>query len=164
MSVLAERALAIGKPIGSLPSCVWVPMWGAAWVTANIALIATGTQIRCPITCSFLAGILNGTVLSVVVVAVASERLQGGATGLLGGISLSGFRSDGSMIWKAMQGVHKFVDDAFKNMGIPGSEQLHQAIEQCVLYMIWTTVLVMMASLVAEWVMSTRLKRANEGA
>jgi len=162
MSVLAERALAMGKPAESLSCSAWIPLWGAAWVTTNVALIAAGAQLRFPMTCSFLAGLINGTVLSVVVVAIASERLQGSATGLLGGISLSGLRSDGSMIWKSMQAVHGFVDALMRNMGIPGSEKLHQSIEQGVLYMIWTTVFVMLASLIAEWVMSTRLKRANE--
>jgi hypothetical protein len=138
-----------------------VPLWGAAWVTANIALVAAGS-LRFPVTCGFAAGLVNGTVLSVVVVAIAGERLQGGATGLLGGITLSGLRSDGSVIWKAMQAVHRFLDDVMRNVVVPGTETAHQALEQSVLYMIWTTVLVMMASLIAEWVMSTRLKRANE--
>lgn len=162
MSVLAERALAIARPTESVASSMWVPLWGAAWVTANIALVAAGSQLRFPVTCGFVAGLVNGTVLSVVVVAIAGERLQGGATGLLGGISLSGFRSDGSMIWKAMQAVHRFLDDVMRNGVIPGTEPTHQTIEQSVLYMIWTTVVVMMASLIAEWVISTRLKRANE--
>jgi hypothetical protein len=162
MSVLAERALALGKPAGSVPYSLWVPLWGAAWVTTNVALIAAGTQFRFPVTCSFLAGLINGTVLSVVVVAIASERLKAGATGLLGGISLSGLRSDGSMIWKTMQAVHGFIDDLMRNGGVPGSERMHQSLEEGLLYMIWTTVLVMMASLAAEWIITTRLQRANE--
>ena len=162
MSVLAERALAIARPTDSVAGSMWVPLWGAAWVTANIALVAAGSQLRFPVTCGFLAGLVNGTVLSVVVVAVAGERLQGSATGLLGGITLSGFRHDGSIIWKAMQTVHQFLDDVVQNGGIPGTELTHQAIEQSVLYMIWTTVIVMMASLIAEWVLSTRLRRADE--
>lgn len=162
MSVLAERALAIARPTESDVTSKWVPLWGAAWVTANIALVAAGSQLRFPVTCGFAAGLVNGTVLSVVVMAIAGERLQGGATGLLGGISLSGLRSDGSMIWHAVQAVHQFVHDAMRNGPIPGTEPTHQAIEQSVLYMIWTTVIVMMASLIAEWVISTRLERANE--
>jgi len=161
MSALAERAIAISKPAASGRSSVWVPMWGASWVTVNVALFAAGTLVRFPMSCAFLAGIVNGTLLSVIVVAIASERLQGGATGLLGGISLSSFRHDGSMIWKAMQNVHGFIDDAMHNLGIPGNERFHQDVEQELLYMIWTAIIVMMASLVAEWVMAARLKPAN---
>ncbi|MGA2922242.1 MAG: hypothetical protein ABSE28_14115 [Candidatus Sulfotelmatobacter sp.] len=72
---------------------------------------------------------------------MASERFQAGATGLLGGLSLSGLRNDGSMIWNSALGA----------LGVQGGEQLHNAIEQEGLYMVWTSLFVMLASLVAEW-------------
>jgi hypothetical protein len=43
-------------------------------------------------------------------------------------------------------------------MGIDLDERLHRAIEQETLYMVWTIVFVVMASLVAEWVRSARRK------
>lgn len=88
--------------------------------------------------------------------AVASERFQASVTGLLGGLSLSGLRSDGSMISKAMQSLHGLADSALHAMGIEGSEKLHHALEQEALYMVWTMLFVVMASLVAEWVRSAR--------
>ena len=93
-----------------------------------------------------------------IAVATASERFQAGTTGLLGGLSLSALRSDGSMVWKAMQGLHGFVDNAFRAMGIEVNENLHHAIEQEALYIIWTVVFVVMASLIAEWVRSSQAR------
>ncbi len=156
MAALAERVLSVGRPVGSLSCCVWVPLMGALWVAVNVILVGLGTQMSHPMSCSFVAGMINGTILSVIAVAKASDRFQAGTTGLLGGLSLSGLRNDGSMIWKAMQGLHGFVDNAIRVIGIPDSEKLHQDIEQEALYIVWTTILVVMASLVAEWVRSTR--------
>jgi hypothetical protein len=163
MSSLAERVISVSGPVngpvsgaaGSAPSLLWIPVAGALWVAANAILVGLGTQIPYPMTCSFLAGIIDGTVLSVIAVAKASARFQAGTTGLLGGVSLSGLRSDGSMIWKAVHAVHEFVGHALIGMGFD-NEVLHQQIEQEVLYIIWTTIFVVMASLVVEWVRTTR--------
>jgi len=136
--------------------CVRMPVFGVLWVVVNVSLVGLGTYTHRPFTCSFLAGLINGTALSVIAVAAASERFQAGATGLLGGLSLSGLRSDGSMISKAMQNLHGLADTVLQALGIESSEALHHAIEQEALYMVWTTLFVVMASLVAEWVRSAR--------
>jgi len=159
MSAVADRALSIAKPLPRAAEFKWIPLAGGLWVLANVGLAVLGIYIDWPGTCSFVAGLINGTLLSIAAVAMASERLQAGATGLLGGLSLSGLRSDGSMIWKAMQSVHGLVDNALHAMGIEGSEKLHHAIEQEALYMIWTMVFVVMASLLAEWVRASRAHR-----
>jgi hypothetical protein len=147
--------------MGPVSFSVWVPVLGAAWVAVNVLLVAAGTQVPYPLSCSFLAGIFNGTIFSVIAVAKASERFQAGATGLLGGMSLSGLRNDGSMIWKAVQGLHGVVDSVLSALQIPGTEKLHQEIEQEILYMVWTTVLVVLASLVAQWVRTARTEAAQ---
>jgi hypothetical protein len=156
MPAVAEHALSFAKPAIMSSDCLWIPVLGGLWVVANVGLGSLGISIDWPIPCAFLAGLINGTLLSVIAVALASERFQAGATGLLGGLTLSGLRSDGSMIWKAMQSVHSFVDNALHALGIEGSEKLHRAIEQETLYMVWTMVFVVMASLVAEWVRASR--------
>ncbi|HTS34562.1 MAG TPA: hypothetical protein VMH04_02755 [Candidatus Solibacter sp.] len=161
MSVLSERVMAVGRPEGPVSFSVWVPLLGAAWVAVNVLMVAAGTQVPYPLSCSFLAGIFNGTVLSVIAVAKASERFQAGATGLLGGLSLSGLRNDGSTIWKAVQGLHGVVDSVLTALAIPGTEKLHREIEQEILYVIWTTILVVLASLVAQWVRSARTEAAH---
>jgi hypothetical protein len=157
MSAVADRALLIARPMAMSHSSAWVPLLGGLWVVTNVALGGLGIYFNWPVTCAFLAGLINGTLLAAVAVAMASERFQAGATGLLSGLSLSALRSDGSMMWKAMQSLHSFVDNVFRAMGINLDERLHRAIEQETLYMLWTIVFVVMASLVAEWVRSARL-------
>ena len=135
---------------------------GGLWVLANVALASLGIYIDWPILCAFLAGLMNGSLLAVIAVAMASERLQAGTTGLLGGLTLSAARNDGSMVWKAMQSLHGFVDNAFRALGIVVNERVHHAIEQEALYMIWTIVVVVLASLVVEWVRSSRAQTERE--
>jgi hypothetical protein len=129
---------------------------GGLWVLANVALASLGIYVDWPILCAFLAGLMNGSLLAVIAVALASERLQAGTTGLLGGLTLSAARNDGSMVWKAMQGLHGFLDNAFRALGIVVNEKVHHAIEQEALYMVWTIVVVVLASLVVEWVKASR--------
>jgi hypothetical protein len=129
---------------------------------ANVALGTLGIYVDWPILCAFLAGLMNGSILAVIAVSTASDRFQSGATGMLGGLSLSGLRSDGSMVWKATQAMHGFLDNLFRAMGIELNEKLHRAIEQETLYMIWTIVFVVLASLIAEWVRSSRAQADRE--
>jgi len=156
MSAISDRALSIARPVAMSSDPIRMPLLGVLWVAGNVALVSLGIYIHWPFACSFLAGLANGTVLSVIAVAAASERFQAGATGLLGGLSLSGLRNDGSMIWKAVQSVHSLADSVLSAMGIEGNEQLHRALEQEALHIVWTTLFVVMASLVAEWVGSAR--------
>jgi len=151
MSAISDRALLLARPVAIPSGSMRVPLFGVLWVVVNVALVGLEIYIHYPFACSFLAGLLNGTLLSVIVVSMASERFQAGATGLLGGLSLSGLRSDGSMIWKAMQRIRGVVDSTLGALGVQGGEKLHNAIEQEALYMVWTSLFVMLASLVAEW-------------
>jgi hypothetical protein len=163
MSAVADRALSIAKPEAPSSNGIWVPLLGGLWVLVNVGLGALGIYIDWPILCAFFAGLMNGSLLSVIVVATASDRFQASATGLLGGLTLSAVRSDGSMVWKAMQSVHGFVDTLFSVLGIELDERMHHAIEQETLYMIWTIVFVVLASLVAAWVRSSRTQNDREG-
>ena len=162
MSAVADQALSMAKPEAPSSNGFWVPLLGGLWVLANVGLGALGIYVEWPILCAFLAGLMNGSLLAIIAVSTASERFQAGTTGLLGGLSLSALRSDGSMVWKAMQGLHGFVDNAFHAMGIELNEKLHHALEQEALYMVWTIVFVVMASLVAEWVRSCRTQPERE--
>jgi hypothetical protein len=156
MSAISDRTLSVARPIGMCSDCVRMPLCGVLWVALNVALVSLGIRIHWPFVCAFMAGLVNGTALSVIAVSVASVRFQASAAGLLGGMSLSGLRSDGSMISKAMQSLHSVADSVLTAMGIELNEQLHHAIEQEALYMVWTTLFVVLASLVAEWVQSAR--------
>ncbi len=156
MSAISDQSLAVARPVVMSSDSVIMPLLGVLWVVVNVALVSLGIYVRWPFTCSFAVGLVNGTVLSVIAVSVASERFQASAAGLLGGLSLSALRSDGSMIAKVMQGLHGFADSVLNTMGIEVNEQLHHAIEQEALYIAWTMVFVVLASLVAEWVRSAR--------
>jgi hypothetical protein len=148
--------LALDRPVAASSYCIWVPLLGGLWVATNVLSVFLGTHIAYPLTCSFLAGILNGTILSVIAVAKASERFQAGTTGLLSGLSLSGLRNDGSLLAKAAQGIHSLVDAVLGTMDTPGTVKFHNQIEQQCLYIVWITLFVVMASLVAEWVRTSR--------
>ena len=150
------RSMTVGGPLAASSYVVWVPLMGGLWVVINVALVFLGLRVAYCLPCSVLAGVLNGMLLSVIAVAKASERFQAGVTGLLGGFSLSGLRNDGSVLSKATQGVHVFVDQLLHSWGVEYSEPIHQHIEMEALYIIWTTVLVVLASLIAEWVRTSR--------
>jgi hypothetical protein len=154
MAAISDGALSVARPVTMSSDRVLMPLLGVLWVVVNVALLSLGIYIHWPFACSFVVGLVNGTVLSVIAVAVASERFQASAAGLLGGLSLSALRSDGSMISKVMQSLHSLADGLLNAMGIEVNEQLHRAIEQEALYIVWTTLLVVLASLVAEWVRS----------
>ncbi len=161
MFASGTRVLAIHR-LGFTSSSLWIPCMGSLWVITNIALMALAAYVAYPFICSITAGLLNGTILSIIVVARASDRLQAGTTGLLGGVSLSGLRNDGSLIWKATQNLHTFVDQALMAVGIKGNEPIHDLIQQHVLYTAWTGLFVVMASLIAEWVRKSRSEEAGE--
>jgi hypothetical protein len=151
-----ERNMTVGGPLATSSYVLWVPLMGGLWVVVNVALVYLGLHGAYCLPCSVLAGIVNGMLLSVIAVAKASERFQAGVTGLLSGFTLSGLRSDGSMLSKATQSVHTFLDQVLHSFGVEGSEVLHQQIEMEALYIIWTTVFVVLASLIAEWVRNSR--------
>ncbi len=156
MSAISDRTLSVARPVAMSSDRVRMPLLGVVWVAVNVALVSLGIRIHWPFACAFLAGLVNGTALSVIAVSLASERFQASTAGLLGGMSLSGLRSDGSMISKAMQSLHGVADSVLSAMGVELNEQLHHAIEQEALYMVWTTLFVVLASLVAEWAQSAR--------
>ena len=163
MSALAEGVHTVCRPVSSSSSRLVVPLIGALWVATNVVVLGvgaqvSGTQIPYLMIGSFSVGIINGVVLSIIAVAKASARFQAGTTGLLGGLTLSGLRNDGSMVWKAVQGMHSYIDNVLVALGINGSEKFHQALQQEMLYVVWTTLLVVLASLVAEWVRTAKVE------
>jgi len=162
MSAIADRTLSIARPVKMSPNFAWIPILGGLWVVTNVALGSLGIYINWPARCAFAAGLINGTLLAAIAVSTASERFQAGTTGLLSGLSLSALRNDGSMVWKAMQGLHGLVDNVLRATGVELSEKLHHTIEQEALYMVWTIVVVVMASLIAEWLQSVRAQRSKQ--
>ncbi|HZR57784.1 MAG TPA: hypothetical protein VFA74_12995 [Terriglobales bacterium] len=156
MSAAADRLITGSGPLTAIPGSAWVPFLGCLWVVANVLLVGIGITISYPLSCSFAAGILDGTILSMIAVVKASDRFQAGTTGLLSGMSLSGLRSDGSMVAKSVDKVHGFIDQVLTTLGIQVQEDLHLRIASAVLCIIWTAMFVVLASLVAQWVRSLK--------
>src|SRR5579863_4376218 len=165
MSVSADRtmgrSMSVGGPLAASSYVLWVPLMGGLWVLTNVGFVYLGLHVAYSLPCCLFAGILNGTLFSVIAVAKASERFQAGVTGLLSGLSLTGLRSDGSALMKATESLHGFVDQALRSLGIEGTEQLHHQIQQETLYIVWTTVFVVLASLIAEWVLASRAESSE---
>ena len=78
MAAVADRVLSISRPATISSDVVWIPLVGGLWVATNVILVGMGICINWPVTCAFLAGLINGTLLSVIAVATASERFQAG--------------------------------------------------------------------------------------
>src|ERR1700735_527572 len=87
MSVSADRAMTVGAPLASSSYVMWVPLMGGLWVVMNVALVYLGLHVPYCLPCSLLAGVVNGMLVSVIAGAKASERFQGGGTGLLRGLN-----------------------------------------------------------------------------
>jgi hypothetical protein len=68
MSAASDRALLVARPVAIPSGSMRVPLFGVLWVVVNVALVGLGIYIHYPFACSFLAGPLNGTLLSVIVV------------------------------------------------------------------------------------------------
>lgn len=153
---MSQPAVSIAKPATVIPDGMWVSFAGVAWVVVNVGLASLGIYLDWPGICAFVAGLVNGTLLGFGAVSSIGDRMKGGITGLLGGVTLSALRSDGSIVWKAMQALHGLIDSVLNVIGIEIDEKLHHSIEQEATYMIWTMLLVVLASLLTEWVRSAR--------
>src|SRR5580704_17452261 len=64
MSAVADRVLTVARPSPGSSDCMWIPLLGGLWVLANVGLAVLGIHINWPGTCSFVAGLINGTLLS----------------------------------------------------------------------------------------------------
>jgi hypothetical protein len=152
MAAIADRLAANHRPLAMASSPAWVPLAGCLWVVVNVLLISLGIGTAYPLSCAFVAGILDGTIISVIAVAKASDRFQAGTTGLLSGLSLSGLRSDQSLLALAVDKIHALVDAFLVALNLQTSEELHLKAANSVLCIFWTALLVVLASLIAEWI------------
>jgi hypothetical protein len=124
---------------------------GLLWVLFNILLVWVGVKTQHAGSCSIAAGGVDGAILSIIAVTKASARLRSGATGLLSGVSVSGLRSDANLLKSWAHSVHGFVDNVLTALNLAVDENWHQEIEHAVIWTLWVAILVVLASLVAEW-------------
>jgi hypothetical protein len=152
MAAVADRLVGNDRPLAMASSPAWVPLLGCLWVVTNVLLVVLGIGTSYALSCAFVAGILDGAIISVIAVAKASDRFQAGTTGLLGGLSLSGLRSDRSLLALAVDKIHALVDAFLMALNIQTSEELHTKVANAILCIFWTALLVILASLTAEWI------------
>jgi hypothetical protein len=150
MSNLATALSSVRQPaISSQPLQAGVV--GLLWVLFNILLVWMGVRTQHPGSCSIAAGGVDGAVLSIIAVTKISARFRSEATGLLGGISISGLRGDVSLLTSWAHSVHGLVDNALLALNLAPDEKWHNEIEHAVIWTLWVAILVVLASLVAEW-------------
>src|SRR5579884_1815169 len=83
------------KTAPSLPRPLQAPLFGLGWFAANLLAGWLGFAFGHSFLGAMLAGALDGSLISVIVVARASEKFQSGLTGLLSGVSLDKISSGG---------------------------------------------------------------------
>src|ERR1017187_10118589 len=137
MAAVAGRLVADHRSMAMASSPAWVPLLGGLWVVTNVLLVSLGIATSYPLSCAFAAGVLDGAVISVIAVATASDRFQAGTTGLLSGLSLSGLRSDRSLLALAVDKIHDLADSFLIALNIPTSEELHLKVANSILCIFW---------------------------
>jgi hypothetical protein len=148
---MATPSLAIRKPAATalLPQ-LEAPLLGLALVLFH-SLGWLGLAIGRVNVCAVALGALDGTILSVIAVARASERFQAGMTGLLSGVSLDNIASGQTLITKAALTIHGIVDSVLESLGGIGDEATHKTIEGASIEGIWIAIFVILATLIVNF-------------
>jgi hypothetical protein len=149
---MATPSLAIRKPAATalLPQ-LEAPLLGLALVLFHVSLGWLGLAIGRVNVCAVALGALDGTILSVIAVARASERFQAGMTGLLSGVSLDNIASGQTLITKAALTIHGIVDSVLESLGGIGDEATHKAIAGASIEGIWIAIFVILATLIVNF-------------
>ena len=112
-----------------------------------------------------LTGILDGAVISVMVVALSSDKLQAGLIGLLGGVWLDNIAGQETLARRAIrtaaQFMHRVVSDLQIQVSFPGAtqEQALVYVDTAVVYAVWIAVAAVLASLAVKWVSDVGVAR-----
>jgi len=164
--------VAIRRPWRTLPLALRAPVLGLVWVLSNVVLGWLGLAVGHLCACLVVAGALDGTVVSVIVVTKASDRLQAGIAGAFSGLGLDNVANGGqTLVAKAAQTIHSVVDSLMIGVGGTGNEKVHAEFEQASIQGVWIAVIVVLAALVAKWVQDSgraaapkqRMKAARAG-
>ena len=130
------------EPMEPLPASLRAPLLGLVWVLSNILLGWAALATSHPAVGSLTAGAMDGTILSVIVVARASNRFQSGATGLLGGLGLDALTNNGqTLVTKTVNAIHGIADTLVVSISGPGNEQQHMALEAEIVLAVWVAII-----------------------
>lgn len=157
-----EVLVAQERPIAPWVEPLRLPLLGWSWLLLNILLIWLGIKVGYPLIAAVLTGGMNGTVISVIAVPKLSQKFQASATGFLAGVGLNRLTGEANLLSMAADRLHCFIDDFLD--GFDGGScavadnPLHAQIEAAALQVVWTTVFVVLAALIAEWVRTARTR------
>lgn len=154
-----EALAPLARPVSFLPENWRVPLLGWLWVLFNISVVWLGIAFGQSTICSIVVGGVDGTVIAVIAVAKASAKFQAMTTGLIGGFGLNKIGSETTVLKTTADAIHRVVD-GFMDIVDGGTcatcEAAHAKIEAAVLLIVWTAALVILASLIGEWVRDSK--------
>ncbi len=144
------------KPLTSLPQRFRAPVLGLSLVLLNTLLVALGTEYHRPVTCNIIAGAVDGAVFAVVIVTMLGEKLRAGVTGLMSGYGIANVSDGFDSARKILNTLHGLADNFLSMMPVSPDEPLHDVIQDATLWIAWTTVFVVMAALLMQWILIDR--------
>lgn len=151
---MSELVTALPSVSGAQPTfrrCVFAGVAGLFWVLVNLLLVWLGVTTGHKVPTSIASGGVNGMVFSVIALTRMGDRFRSAATGLLGGISLSGFRKDATIVRYFANSIRTSVDSAMTGLDLAADAKWHQSLEDYIVWTVWVTIIVVLAALVAEW-------------
>jgi hypothetical protein len=137
------------------------PLLGLTWVLFHVGLGWLGLAIGHLNACAVAAGALDGTILSVIAVARASESFQAGITGLLSGLTLDNLAGGQTLVTKAAQAIHGMVDSILESFGGIGDEATHKVLQGAAIEGIWIAIIVVLAACIVKWVNTSTTSSRN---
>jgi hypothetical protein len=153
MASLGHLLIARREPMGLLPAALRAPVLGLIWVLSNIVLGWSAFTTNHPALGFLTAGAIDGTILSVIVVAKASHQFRSGTTGLLGGLGLDALTNNGqTLVTKTANAIHEIADTLVVSISGPSNEQQHLALEAEIVLAVWVAIIVVLAALIVKWV------------
>jgi hypothetical protein len=153
MASLGHLLITRREPMGIFPATLRAPVLGLIWVLLNIVLGWSASTTNHPAFGFLTAGAMDGTILSVIVVARASHQFRSGATGLLGGLGLDALTNNGqTLVTKTANAIHEITDTLVVSISGPGNEPQHRALEAEIVLAIWVAIIVVLAALIVKWV------------
>jgi hypothetical protein len=144
----------------TLPVSVWVPLLAMTWIFVNVLLVHLGFRTGYQVTCSLLAGGIDGSVAASIILATLGDKLQAGTTGLLGGYgvhdALSKFESTKQyLIW-----IHDHSEKLLLVL-LGQDEDFHKAVQAEVLWMASTAAIVILLTLLVQLIRTAGNKPAE---
>jgi hypothetical protein len=145
--------------ITALPKALQAAASGFIWVLIILGLGWTGVATSHLYRWFVFAGLVNGGVLSILVVSLASEKFQAAVLGAVGGTAIDNIASQQTLAQRSIkafaEAVHTVVHSLITGIGDPSSTSLisEGTFERAVVVSVWTSAFVILASLIGSWIL-----------